>query len=342
MNPPAVALPRIGIIGAGMAGLTCATALKGMADVTLFEKSVFPGGRVSRHPFGEYRDHQGEQYITVSNPLFLKIVESWVDAGLLRSWDGWVVELNHGQIVSLDDLTPRYRGEPNMQAIADRLASGLQLRQSTTVSELDRAEDGRWRLFDDRGSYLGLFDIVIIATGAHQVKALARHSKLIYQAARRIDMTICWSAMFDFGAPLNLPFDAAFVLDSPLSWIARFDAPEPRPDKECWVVHASPEWSAQYAASFRGRVLHALMDAFFEACDLPTQKPEACNVHCWRHALPINTLGEDCLFDEQASIGACGDWCTAPRIEGAVLSGFSMADRVIKQLRKRIHGRTAG
>jgi len=36
------------------------------------------------------------------------------------------------------------------------------------------------------------------------------------------------------------------------------------------------------------------------------------------------------LFDEQSSIGACGDWCTSPRIEGAVLSGFSMADRVMK------------
>ena len=338
MNPMSRSSPRIAIIGAGMAGLTCATALKGMADVTLFEKSVFVGGRVSRHPFGEYRDHQGEQYITVSNPLFLKIVESWINAGLLRNWDGWVVELNRGQILNLDDTTPRYRGVPNMQAIADRLASSLQLRHSTTVAELDRTEDGRWRLFDDRGGYLGLFDIVLLATAAHQVAALAKVSPSIVSAASNIDMTVCWSAMFDFGQALNLPFDAAFVIDSPLSWVARFDAPEPREPGDCWVVHASPEWSAQYAASFRGRVLHALMDAFFEACDLPTQKPLASNVHCWRHALPINTLGEDCLFDEQAAIGACGDWCTSPRIEGAVLSGFSMADRVMKQLRKTGHG----
>ncbi len=336
------ATPRIAIIGAGLAGLTCATALKGMAGVTVFEKSVFVGGRVSRHPFGEYRDHSGEQYITVSNPLFLKIVESWLDAGLLRPWEGWVVELNQGQIVNLDDLTPRYRGEPNMQAIADRLASGLDLRHSTSVAELDRGDDGSWRLFDDRGGYLGVYDLVVIATAADQVPGLARAAPSIARAAANIDMTLCWSALFDFETSLNLPFEAAFVLDSPLSWVARLDAPRPHQDRECWVVHASPEWSAQYAASFRGRVLHALMDAFFEACDLPSRKPLASNVHCWRHALPINTLGEDCLFDERASIGACGDWCTAPRIEGAVLSGFSMADRVMKQLRKREHGRATG
>lgn len=334
--------PRVSVIGAGMAGLTCATALKGMADVTLFEKSVFAGGRVSRHPFGEYRDYTGDQYITVSNPLFLKIVESWLDAGLLRQWDGWVVELNHGQILNLEDAPPRYRGQPNMQAIADRLAEGLNLRHSTSVSELDRDDAGRWRLFDDRGGYLGLFDIVIIATAAHQAASLARPAREIARAAANIDMTLCWSAIFDFETTLNLPFDAAFVLGSSLSWVARLDAPRPRPGRECWMVNASPEWSAQYAASFRGRVLHALMDDFFEACDLTPRKPAASHVHCWRHALPINTLGQDCLFDEQAAIGACGDWCTAPRIEGAVLSGFSMADRVMKQLRKREHERAAG
>ena len=66
--------PRIAIIGSGLAGLTCATALKGFADVQLFEKSVFVGGRLSRYQFGEYRFNHGEQYFTVSNSLFLNIV----------------------------------------------------------------------------------------------------------------------------------------------------------------------------------------------------------------------------------------------------------------------------
>jgi predicted NAD/FAD-dependent oxidoreductase len=100
------------------------------------------------------------------------------------------------------------------------------------------------------------------------------------------------------------------------------------------VLHASPEWSQQYAASFRGRVMHALLDAFWEATDIDPQKPASTSVHCWRHALPINPISEDSMFDEAGAIGACGDWCTAPRIEGAVLSGFSMADRVMKYIRK--------
>jgi hypothetical protein len=66
------------------------------------------------------------------------------------------------------------------------------------------------------------------------------------------------------------------------------------------------------------------------------------NVHCWKHATPINTLDQDCLFDERYAMGACGDWCTSPRIEGAVLSGFSMADRIMKYIHKHANGEQAG
>jgi renalase len=333
--------PRIAIIGAGLAGLTCATALKGLAQVQVFEESVFVGGRISRFPFGENRFDHGEQYFTISNPLFLNIVEAWKRGGLVRDYEGWMVELEKGQITNMTDHAQRYSGYPSMQAIAENLALNTAVKLSTSITEVEKQDDGKWQLFDSRGSYQGLFDIVVIATAAHQVSALAKSVPAIVQQARQIDMTVCWSAMFDFAKPLGLPFDAAFVLDSPLSWISRYQGEDdvPHDQGERWVMHCSPEWSMQYAASFRGRVMHAVLDAFFEATDIPQQKPQASNVHCWKHALPINTIDQDCLFDERTALGACGDWCTAPRIEGAVLSGFSMADRVMKHINKINYGR---
>ena len=152
--------------------------------------------------------------------------------------------------------------------------------------------------------------------------------------ADKVDMTVCWAGMLAFDRRLNIPYDAAFVLDSPLSWISRYQYAAVAGETDCWVLHASPEWSQQYAASFRGRVMHALLDAFWEATDIESSKPASASVHCWKHALPINPISEDSLFDENLAIGACGDWCTAPRIEGAVLSGFSMADRVMKHIHK--------
>ncbi len=331
--------PSVAIIGAGIAGLTCGTALKGMVDrVKVFEKNIFPGGRISRFRAGEYEFSHGAQFFTANHPLFWNIVSAWQSDGIVRPWDGWIVELQKGQVINSDMVTQRFVGVPRMQTLVQNLADRCDLSTSVNILELEHQESGGWRLFNERGDYQGAFDIVIIATAANQVADLCRSTPLISKAAEGVDMTACWSAMFAFERALNLPYDAAFVLDSPLSWISRYqrsaDGSDENSDADCWVLHASPEWSQQYAASFRGRVMSALLDAFWEAVDLEAQRPASTSVHCWKHALPINPISEDSLFDEEQAIGACGDWCTAPRIEGAVLSGFSMADRIMKYIRK--------
>ena len=300
----------------------------------VFEKSIFPGGRISLFRAGEFEFNHGAQYFTVNHPLFWNIVSAWQNEGIVRPWEGWIVELQKGQITNSDMSTQRYVGVPRMQTIVDNLARHCDLQTSTNIAELEHQDSGGWRLFNQRGDYQGLFDIVIIATAANQVAELCHSVPAISKVAERVDMTACWSAMFAFEGSLNLPYDAASVLDSPLSWISRYQHAERERDADCWILHATPEWSMQYVASFRGRVMHALLDAFWEATDLPVHKPLATSVHCWKHALPINPINEDSLFDEAKALGACGDWCTAPRIEGAVLSGFSMADRVMKHVRK--------
>jgi predicted NAD/FAD-dependent oxidoreductase len=335
LSPAVGTKSSVAIIGAGLAGLTCGTALQGLVpNLKIFEKSVFSGGRVGRFRAGEYEFNHGAQFFTVNNPLFWNIVSAWQTDGIVRPWDGWIVELQKGQIINSDPATQRFVGVPRMQVIADHLAQRCDLVTSAHVSELEYQREGGWRIFNERGDYQGAYDIVIIATAAHQVADLCRSIPEIGKRADSVDMTACWSGMLAFNQRLNVPYDAAFVFDSPLSWISRYQYSTSDTGADCWVLHASPEWSQKYAASFRGRVMHALLDAFWEATDLAPHKPASASVHCWKHALPINPISEDSLFVESRAIGACGDWCTAPRIEGAVLSGFSMADRVMKYIHK--------
>lgn len=327
--------PSVAIIGAGLAGLTCGTALKGLvSNLKVFEKSIFPGGRVSLFRAGEYEFNHGAQYFTVTNPLFQNIVSGWQADNVVRQLDGWIVELQKGHVSNTDMTTQRYVGYPRMQMVAESLAKNCDVVHSANICEMERQSDGGWRLFNERGEYLGAFDVVVLATSAHETAILCSEIEAIKEPAEAIQMTACWSGMFAFEEKLDLPYDAAIVLDSPLSWISRLQSTETRSAADCWVLHASPEWSQQYVASFRGRVMHALLDAFWEACDIAEQNPISSSVHCWKQAVPINPINEDSLFVESEAIGACGDWCTAPRIEGAVLSGFSMADRVMKHIGK--------
>jgi len=330
-----VYLQSVAIIGAGMAGLTCATALQGLVrDVKVFEKEVFAGGRVNRFREREFEFNHGAQYFTVNHPLFWNIVQAWQSAGIVRPWDGWVVELNKGQVLNSGPSTQRFVGVPRMQVIIENLVGQCEIRTSTRVAEMEKQPDGRWLLFNDRGGYLGEFDAVIFATTANDLDELSRYSSEIKTQADKVDMTACWTGMFAFQEKLDIPYDAAFVLDSPLSWISRHQLTNQSESPDCWVLHATPEWSQKNLASFRGRIMHQLLEAFWQATGLEKFKPIFSSVHCWKMAAPINPIKQDCLFDEENAIGACGDWCTAARIEGAVLSGFSMADRVMKFLNK--------
>ena len=81
----------IAIIGAGMAGLSCAVALarRGHKPV-LFDKGRGPGGRMATRRADvngtEVRFDHGAQYLTARDPRFVEAVEGWQSAGIVAPW----------------------------------------------------------------------------------------------------------------------------------------------------------------------------------------------------------------------------------------------------------------
>jgi len=80
------------VIGAGMAGITCArTLVQAGHRVTVFEKSRGLGGRMSTRDsaFGTF-DH-GVQYFTVRDPRFLQALET--TPKLCKRWSANTVQV---------------------------------------------------------------------------------------------------------------------------------------------------------------------------------------------------------------------------------------------------------
>ena len=82
---------RYAIVGAGMAGLACAEALKQAGhSVVLFDKGRGAGGRMStrRLPtsLGEVAIDHGAQYFTARDPAFKNLVSTWRDQGIAVPW----------------------------------------------------------------------------------------------------------------------------------------------------------------------------------------------------------------------------------------------------------------
>ena len=324
-------IPRVAVVGAGLSGLTCARTLADHGcQVTVFEKSRGVGGRMStRRADQELRFDHGAQYFTVRDSRFRRYVESWTQIGVVAPWSGQIVVLRDGEVIEEKKGLTRHVGVPGMNAICKHLAHELDVRFGTQVAPLERMED-EWRLTDDENRDLGRFDLAIVSAPAAQTSALLQAAPTLANAASRVTINGCWALMIAFPKTLELELDAAFVHDSPISWIARNSSKPQRDDaSETWVVHATSDWSQENLGLEQREAGRRLFDEFWKATGLAPREPSFQVAHRWRYALPGNPLPKKCLADDHVRAFACGDWCGGPRVEGAFLSGMAVAGRVL-------------
>jgi renalase len=248
-----------------------------------------------------------------------------------------------------DRALDRFVGTPTMTAPARHLAQGLDVRYGCTVHALHPDSQG-WRLqAADDGSPApeGVFDAIVLALPAPQALPLlaapadAAGLAELAAVARESRMRSCWALMLRCAAPLGLPFDAAFVNDGPLRWVAR-DSGKPgrhRDDGgEAWVLHASAAWSEANLEREPAQVLADLLAAFAALgapvvrADSPMASPAqgiAATAHRWRYADTDPALDRRFAWDAAHRIGLCGDWLNGGRVEGAWLSGRALAAAIL-------------
>ncbi|MFT5525581.1 MAG: renalase [Pirellulaceae bacterium] len=328
-------MPRVAVIGAGISGLILARTLEDAGvPVTVFEKSRGVGGRMStrRTQDGLRFDH-GAQYFTARDESFKQCVRSWVDHEVVQRWQAPIVVLENGIIKEEKSDTDRFVAVPGMNAICRYLARDLDIRFETQVAPLQRKSD-LWHVASKEGMSLGTFDVAIVSAPAGQTAELLQASPSLAARARAVKMHECWAVMLAFQESLGREFGGAFVHGSPLSWIARNSSkPGRESEPETWVLHASSDWTRDHLEESPAVVEGRLLAAFWQVVGLPPKTEQFSATHRWRFALPPDPLAESCLFEPEMKVGACGDWCAGPRVEGAFLSGISAASRILELLK---------
>ncbi len=315
----------IAIIGAGLAGLSCARALLAAGRaVRLYDKGRAAGGRMATKRLdvaGEtIRIDHGAQYLTARNPDFAALLattgaQSWPDA-------------------------QRFVPVPAMTALPRALAEGLELSAGRHVAGLE-ATQGGWLLHHLPADMVrpgkplpamepdvdGPFEAVVVTAPAPQAaELLAPVAPGLAELLADVVYAPCWTWLAAFAAPLDLP-DVLRPESGPIGWAARNNAKPGRDAMEAWVVQASPEWSRAHLEDDAHSIGAALRAALPAPAGVP--EPLAQATHRWRYSLVEQALDRPCVWDRGRGLGLAGDFCLAGRAEAAWISGRALAEAIL-------------
>lgn len=324
---------QVVVIGAGMCGLTAARELsiRGI-NVTVVEKARGPGGRMStRRSLMACFDH-GAQYFTVRDERFRRQVDAWREKGVANRWDARIGSFEGSTIKPTSTKYGRFVGVPGMSAPCRSMAEQLiDCRFEWQAKSVER-KAGYWHLSNLLNESIAT-DVLLLTAPPDQSNQLLS-SIVTPLSTEQIDMQPCWAAMVVFDRSPLPDWDGVFVNGGPLSWLARQASKPGRPVVESWVLHASPEWSAQHIDKKPSWVCDTLIEAILKLPGATPAKAMASDAHLWRYALAGSPSSAGALTDAKARLVLAGDWCHGSRVEGAFLSGLAAAEGVVNLLEK--------
>lgn len=309
---------HIAIIGAGLAGLSCARRLQAAAfPVTVFDKGRSVGGRVSTrrvelaHGVAQF-DH-GPQFSTARDEAFAEAVSALPPEASLpwqanRAKEDWRV------------------AAPRMSASPKALTDGLVIRVSPKVEALVRDGAG-WAQVGEDAIALGRYDAIFLAVPAEQAAPLLASiaPRLAREAAHAVTAP-CWAGRFAFARSGDTPPGQPELNAHPiLAWLASDCAKPGRPAAlECWVAHAHQAWSRAHMVMTPAAVTPLQFDAVQTATG-PLPPPIAAQALLWRFAKVEQASRTAFAFDADLRLGVCGDCQLGPRVELAWRSGHERA-----------------
>ncbi len=319
---------KIGIIGAGISGLTLGLKLKEKGfEVELFDKGNSVGGRASsRRTQWGYLDH-GAQFITIRDPEFKDFLETHLPENCLVPWNVNFAHLENHLLIPENQKDLRYIPCQSMNTLSKYLA--LELSVQTQVKIIQLLPQEYWILKDEKNNSYGPFDLVVLtAPPAQTAQLIENHSELAQQIAK-IQMWPCWTLMIITDNEIQFPFGGIKCEHPVLGWIGLNHTKPERGKLTSITVQANWQWSAENLekdTDVIGDILQLETEQILKTNLSPTNYRK---VHLWRYAAPVNRAPQSYFLDPLNHLAICGDWCVAGRIEGAFLSAHELAQNLI-------------
>lgn len=347
-------LPRVAVIGGGIAGLSSARELHRRGyDPVVFEASDRPGGRCSSRATRVGWFDDGAQVIHKADRLAGSALQRPDELAITHPWmvaeaptDEGSRSYRRDEDKDESDLDTRHTlrlvgavGVPSMLALAHAVAAEVELRLSMPIRQAWR-RGGRWVLADDAGADIDEdFQALVLAMPAPAALPLASESPMLNAALRTVRYGNRWVLLLGAERSVGLPGYREFQ-GCPIERIAAMHSKPGRGrcPTQRWFVEADARWSARHADHDADTVADLLLENFCAHARRPVLSNFLC-AHQWTQAFvetPATTARRTgYLWDGQARLGICGDSVVASQVDRVHRSGLALAEYMAAALKSR-------
>lgn len=339
----------IGIIGAGLSGLTAGRILaKAGHEVTIFEKSKGYGGRMATRYAGKdlaaKMDH-GLSYFGVKSDAFRKFTAELLDEKLIQPWGDKFVGYDGDKML---DSVPNHASEAlytstgGMNKIGKYLGRWVDIQTETKVGGLtyfgtNRSKKRSWMMNLTSSDTFGA-DAVIVALPAPQAYGIIASTvdeTNILKIVREIDEVSyrpAFSLMVGYGSQEIPEWQGIVCKNSSLEFISNENLKRDTPETS-FVVHASESFTKENRNGDEETVSNKMLNEFAEIAGGWAASPEWHQLHFWRYSRPKKIINKPYLEleDEDAPLALVGDYLNGDTVDNAYQSGYTLAKDWLKK-----------
>ncbi|MCC5907758.1 MAG: FAD-dependent oxidoreductase [Balneolaceae bacterium] len=344
----------IGIIGAGISGLTAGRLLaKAGHEVTIFEKSRGYGGRMATRYAGkdlnEKLDH-GLPYFKAESAEFKEFAAELLEKNLIRVWgknfSGFDGEnlLNRNPNESNSTLFTSVNG---MNAIGKYLGRWVDVRTNTRVGGLtyfgtNRTRKRSWMINLTSSEAVGV-DAVIIAMPAPQAYGILNstidevNTLKIVRKIDEVQYRPAFSLMAGYGDAPSPEWEGIVCVNSILDFISNERSKRDDAGETSFVIQANESFTRKHQKSDRETVIREMLGEFTKITGGFVSDAEWQQLHFWRYSRAKKVIGDHFYFeleDEDAPLALIGDYYKGNTIDNAYLSGYRLAKDWLKKFDK--------
>ncbi len=318
-------MKNIAIIGAGITGLSLAYNLSDN-NVTIFDKSWRPGGRVSTRKNESILFDHGAHYLSINHDAeqLRKVLN---DLNIVDEKEiNFSTNFLKKEIVKKKILV----GKNGMNSIPKKIFDNLKINShfNSKIIKIEKNNE-KYSLITDREKFNN-FDLVLVCIPYLQAKDLTE--KFIdFKTEHEPKYDPIHTVMLSYERDNKINLDGGLNLHNDISFFMKQNFKFTNLKDECWVINLNSKFTNENL-EIENIALEEMVISILEKSLNIKQKPKFQNTHRWLYAqtkISYNSLSKkNWLGSKDSKIFLSGDWVMGKSISDAWNVGLNLSHYV--------------